>query len=264
MDGLPHDEDLKRMVRGGLAGTAMLPWDDIPEEQLEAIVQYIKTLSPIWRDEDEELGERVLAESDPWGPTKADEAILRGRLMYHGYATCQQCHAAYATRQEIFDASSQVGNQPITTFREGMYEPEAKESDIRVGEHELRILPPDFLWNDVRSGDTVEDLFSTIAAGVPPVMPKWQGAMPDEDIWAMAYYVHSLIELRETPGAAALQARLANQRAFVPPPPPAPPTPAPAPAPAEPATAAPAPAAPAPAAPAPAVPAPAAPSPADG
>ncbi len=240
IDGLPHDEDLAHIVRGGLQGTAMLPWDDVPEEQLHAILQYIKTLSPIWSDPEEILGERVLAEEDPWGPEKAAEAIARGRAMYHGFAGCQGCHAAYATREEIYRASAETG-QPVSSFRDHLYEPEAKVSDIRDGEIQMRLVPPDFLWNDVRAGSTVEDLFRTIAAGVPPVMPKWKGSgLEDQDIWAIAYYVSSLIEMRGTPEAAALQARLANQRPFEIPAPPAPAAPAAAPTPAAPAPAAPA------------------------
>src|SRR5437867_1761932 len=42
---LPHDEDIVRIVRNGLHGTAMLAWD-VPEQDLQNIIQYIKTFSP--------------------------------------------------------------------------------------------------------------------------------------------------------------------------------------------------------------------------
>src|SRR5262245_40140854 len=42
---LPPDSELKQIVRGGLHGTAMLPWD-IPDGELLAILHYIKTFSP--------------------------------------------------------------------------------------------------------------------------------------------------------------------------------------------------------------------------
>src|SRR6185369_14837052 len=42
---LPPDAELKRIVRGGLHGTAMLPWE-IPDGELEPILQYIKTFAP--------------------------------------------------------------------------------------------------------------------------------------------------------------------------------------------------------------------------
>ncbi len=41
---LPSDEELERLVRVGLDGTAMLPWD-ISEEELWLTIQYMKTFS---------------------------------------------------------------------------------------------------------------------------------------------------------------------------------------------------------------------------
>ncbi|HYQ80939.1 MAG TPA: c-type cytochrome, partial [Anaeromyxobacteraceae bacterium] len=48
---LPHDEDLVRIVKGGLHGTAMLGWD-VPDPTLHDIIQYLKTLSPRWKEEE--------------------------------------------------------------------------------------------------------------------------------------------------------------------------------------------------------------------
>jgi len=45
---LPNDEDLLRIVQKGLHGSAMLPWNDVPERDLLDIIQYLKTLSPKW------------------------------------------------------------------------------------------------------------------------------------------------------------------------------------------------------------------------
>ena len=42
--GLPTDEDLAQIIRHGLKGSAMLPWD-IGDGQLHAVIQYIKTFA---------------------------------------------------------------------------------------------------------------------------------------------------------------------------------------------------------------------------
>src|SRR4051812_34061435 len=42
--GLPPDSELIRIVKNGLHGSAMLPWD-VPDEELKTVVQYIKTFS---------------------------------------------------------------------------------------------------------------------------------------------------------------------------------------------------------------------------
>jgi hypothetical protein len=72
-------------------------------------------------------------------------------------------------------------------------------------------MPPDFLFNEVRSGHDVRDLYRVISAGIPgTAMPTWYDALPAADVWAMAYYVRSLIEMRDTPQAFALREALAR------------------------------------------------------
>ena len=219
VDGLPHDEDFVRILRHGLKGTPMLAWD-IPDGELYPIIQYIKTLSESWQEE--QPGTRIPVDTDTW-KGKEVEAIARGQKIYHGLATCQQCHAAYITKQEIYEASKEVGPSALVQFRPDLYQPEPKESEYRADGRKLRILPPDFLFNKVRSGREVVDLYRIISAGIPGTsMPTWFNALKVEDVWAMAYYVQSLIDMQGKPAAFALRQRLASQPAFVPPPPAAP------------------------------------------
>jgi len=39
-------------------------------------------------------------------------------------------------------------------------------------------------------------------------MPPWKGALTDEELWTLAHYVASLVDLRGTPKADALRASL--------------------------------------------------------
>ena len=215
VDGLPHDDDFVRILEHGLAGTAMLPWD-IPETELYPIIQYVKSLSVAWREADE-LGKQIPVDTDTW-QSKPAEAVARGKQVYHGLATCQQCHPAYATQREMFEASKAVGNRPITEFRRLPFQPETKESQYEADGKKMVIMPPDFLFNEVRSGGDVRDLYRIISAGIPgTAMPTWFGALPAADVWAMAYYVQSLIEMRGTPRASALREALASAPELVPP-----------------------------------------------
>ena len=41
----PTDADLQRILRQGIAGTAMPSFDLLPSDQIEALVEYVKSLS---------------------------------------------------------------------------------------------------------------------------------------------------------------------------------------------------------------------------
>lgn len=215
---LPRDEDLVRIVRGGLHGTAMLGWD-VPDAKLDAILQYIKTLSPKWKDDDA-VGDPVVPPPDPWAGGRQKEAIARGSELYHGFAQCLGCHAAYVSKQEIYDDSKATLGTGTTDFRQAMYLPEIKDSEYGV-----KILPPDFLFNQLRSirtGSEIPDLYRLLVAGVTgAAMPAWNPiTLPNKeaDIYALAYYVDSLVKMRGTQAAEDLRRKLASQPPFVPPP----------------------------------------------
>ncbi len=197
---LPHDEDLVRIVKGGLHGTAMLGWD-VPDRTLADIVQYLKTFSPRWKDE--EPGEAVLPTPDPWA-ARPEQGLARGRLLYHGLAQCLGCHPAYASKREIDEASRALAGNPTTDFRPDMYGSVLKESDYGV-----KILPPDFTRSELRSirpDHRMEDFYRVIASGVGgTAMPTWKGSLPEEDIWALAHYAESLAAMRDRPEAAELR-----------------------------------------------------------
>ncbi len=187
---LPSDEALVRLVKRGLDGTPMLPWA-LSDEQLGDIVQYVKSLSPPgrgWRDIYAEVGQIVESGDDPWAGRKA-EALERGEEVYHGTARCHSCHPGYVTPARFTEIT---GGE----VREDFTYPLAKATDkYDVDGHPVLLLPPDFTWHDIRSGTTPLDLFETIASGIGgTAMPQWKGSLPDEDIWAMAHYVHDLIE----------------------------------------------------------------------
>ena len=188
---LPNDEDLLRIVQGGLHGTAMLPWRDVPERDILDIIQYIKTLSPKWIDKTP--GEPIVPGPDPWGDARKAEAITRGMKVYHGLAQCLSCHPAYESKATI-DAASLELSKREATLRPDPYHSELKDSDYGT-----RLMPPDFTRDHVRSGEALTDIYRTIASGIGgTAMPTWKGALPDDDIWAMAYYVRSLIDIKGT------------------------------------------------------------------
>jgi mono/diheme cytochrome c family protein len=209
---LPRDEDLVRTVTSNLHGSAMLGWE-VPSQKLTSIIQYIKTFSDAWKDDDA-VGEPVVPAPDPW-VGKELAAVTRGRLLYHGYTQCLSCHPAYETPEEISQASVELTGKPKTDFRPAMYQPEIKDSDYTAGSYQVKLLPPDFLVNQVRSprdDSQLADLYRLLVAGVTgAAMPAWDpNVLPEKtsDVWALAYYVRSLMRLRGTTAGLALRARL--------------------------------------------------------
>lgn len=211
-DELPNDADLKYIVKNGLHGSAMLAWD-IPDEELGRILNYIKTFAPQKWEKTKKNGDHVktlevfVAPADPW-QGKDVEAVSRGQELYHLKAECLNCHPSYLGKEDLFKLSSVAAKREPDTFkaiggfRDDPHGSVAKDST----EYASRLLPPDFTFSEVRSihpGSEINDLFRLISFGVYPIMPAWKGSLDDKDIWAIAHYVKSLIDLRTNPAAAA-------------------------------------------------------------
>ncbi len=235
-DDYPNDEDLIRIVKGGLHGTAMLPWD-IQEGELRLVLNYIKTFGPLNEEgEQEHKGSRwekirkktgkvygVLdewtAEEDPW-TGKEKDAIALGKELYHLRAECVNCHPGYDTKEALYNLSLTASKRdsanfsPLKGFRDDIYHSQAKKSD----EYGVTIMPPDFTMDFVRSAHPetrVKDLYRILSFGVYPVMPAWKGAgLTDSDIYALAHYVKSLIDLRGTATALEMKKKFNEQKAF--------------------------------------------------
>jgi mono/diheme cytochrome c family protein len=253
----PSDDDLVRIVLGGLHGTPMLEWD-IPEPQLRRIIAFIKTFPPApcdpevdgkekcdkeaaefpdgkpnkWQDRYtrgkrkglfKPIGEAIVVpKKDPWAG-KSQEAIAKGAEVYHLKAQCATCHPSYMTRQELSDLSEVVDGKPLTSFREGMYQGivlAAKDNPYKVN-----LMPPDFTLSPLRSirkGKDLRDLWRLIASGVGGVMPAWVDGLKPDEIWALSHYIKSLVDLSRTENRAkmtALHKKLATQPPFRAPPP---------------------------------------------
>jgi mono/diheme cytochrome c family protein len=170
---LPTDADLRRILEKGLRGTGMLPWR-FRDAEFNAVIQYIKTLSPRWRRENP--GVPVVAGADPWG-SNVSAALDRGRALYHGDANCSRCHPAYDPAAPAVRPSPGEG---VTT--DSLFGP---------------LTAPDLRQAPRRAGDTPADLYRVIAAGIGGTgMPALGDVLDAADVWALVHYVESLAPTR--------------------------------------------------------------------
>ena len=207
--GLPADQDLARVVRQGLAGTAMQPWD-LPDAELGPILDHIKTFSPPgrgFRDPERRAVALPATPPDPYSTGASRTAALSlGALAYHGTFQCSQCHPAYGTPAQLDSWKAPRPQVPL--------EPEPKWSAT----YRSVLLPPDFLrhpmhWvRSARSRDghldhDLSDLYRVIAYGMNGPMPGY-GHLPPNQIWAVVHYTKWVADQRGTDQGRALRRKL--------------------------------------------------------
>lgn len=233
--GLPSDKELRRVITQGLAGTYMRPWI-LQEAELHSVTQYIKTFSREgkgFRSKRLKIKAPVIPD-DPF--TNAEQiagAIKKGEELYHASFQCSSCHPAYVTAKRVvaWDAAMRA-DDPFDSV------PKYSENYRSV------LLPPDFLRHEVRAIRVREnkgkldhkaaDIYRTIAFGLQGPMPGY-GHLGDADNWAVAHYVKSLLDIKQSEEARALRKLLLASPPAAPPVPEDVPAPEGAPAPAEPA-----------------------------
>jgi cytochrome c oxidase cbb3-type subunit 2 len=164
---LPTDGDLYRTITRGVRGTAMPTWHELPEKDRLAVITYVKTFSPRWRDERVDVPVPL---PDPPGATA--DLLQRGKALY-GEAKCGECHGEHGK-----------GDGPSA--------PQLRDD---VG---FRISPTDFSRGQFKGGSDVRDVFRALSTGLDGTpMPSFADAMTDDERWAISYYVLSLSAFRD-------------------------------------------------------------------
>ncbi|MCI0483814.1 MAG: c-type cytochrome [candidate division NC10 bacterium] len=158
---LPTDDDLFQTVSRGLRGTGMIAQDDLPESERRAVVLYVKTFSERFRSEKPQSPIVI-----PEAPPRTPELVSKGRETYQK-AECFKCHG--------------VGGRGDGPSAESMKDTWG-----------YPIQPTD-LSRPLKRGSTPEAIYRTIVTGLDGTpMPSYEGALRDEELWALAFYVASL------------------------------------------------------------------------
>jgi cytochrome c oxidase cbb3-type subunit 2 len=170
---LPTDGDLLRTITRGIRGTAMPPWYDLPLDDRLAVIQYIKYELAVDRS-DESAPYAYFVEEPPGpplyiprAPTPSQQMLARGKEVWQ-VAKCWECHGDTGRG----DGEKAAGLKDDPGFQ---------------------IVPADLTSGQFKSGPAVADIFRTITQGLSGTpMPSYRDALPEEDRWALSYFVVSL------------------------------------------------------------------------
>jgi mono/diheme cytochrome c family protein len=153
---LPLDSDLVRSVKAGIRGTAMVPQDHLSDEEIEAVVQYIKSFSERFSREQPQSPIPI-----PAPPSKTPPLAANGRAMYEK-AGCPECHGAGGK-----------GDGPSA--------------------RDLRIKPADLTQRPLKGGATPQDLYRTLMTGLDGTpMPSYKDALEEGEVWSLVFFIESL------------------------------------------------------------------------
>ena len=166
---LPSDQDLMKTLSQGILGTSMPAYDLVSERERLAIIEYIKTLSPNWKDKSQKAP-AIIGAAFPVETFSNHQAFItsaiRGRKIY--IEACLSCHG-----------------------KTGLGDGEAgKELVDEWGEI---IIPANLRLPYIKRGKTIQDIYQTILTGVNGTpMPGFKGSYKDEELWDLAAFVFYL------------------------------------------------------------------------
>jgi cytochrome c oxidase cbb3-type subunit 2 len=170
---MPDDGDLLRTITRGVRGTAMPSWHELQQKDLLAVIQYIKYELSADRSDPakpylyfvEEPAQSPLFIGVP--PPPSATQITRGKQVWES-AKCWECHGSAGKG----DGEKAAGLEDDLGFP---------------------IPPANLTTGQLKSGPSVRDIFRTISTGLSGTpMPSFSDSVPEEDRWALSYFVLSL------------------------------------------------------------------------
>jgi len=171
-EDIPNDEDLLRMIRDGMPGTAMPGWGNVlRQQQMLDVLAYIKTFAGL---EEEEVSNQLdYGARIPSSP----ESIEIGRTLFHQDDRCSECHGQEGKGDAVKKLKDDNGAR---TWPRNLTKP----------------------WT-FRASNNPKDIFTRISVGIPGTQmpsfadPASKKTLGIEERWHIANYVHSLAKTDE-------------------------------------------------------------------
>lgn len=171
---LPTDEDLFRIISRGVLGTAMTGWGEgnfrLSDKEIWQLVYFIKTFNNDFKDSEFnpykfkiEMGKELA-----W----SKELVAKGKELFQSpdKGGCLRCHGENGRG-------------------------DGSEAGTHMDDWDNPILPADLTkgWK-YKNGTSVKEIFITLSTGLNGTpMSSFADVLSEEERWALAYYVKSLI-----------------------------------------------------------------------
>ncbi len=165
---LPTDDDLRHTIRHGLSGTAMGMFVQLPDDDVTAVIEYVKSFSRRWRKPENYAKPLQLPAPPAWLGDSKDRAAhaARGQALFQ--ATCTPCHGTAAD-----------GQGPAAPTLKDIWNYPAKPSDLRQ--------------SHLRCGDGPADIYRVLATGLNGTpMVSFDATLSPDQRWDIITWILTL------------------------------------------------------------------------
>lgn len=165
---LPTDDDLRRTIRGGLSGTAMGMFTQLSDEEVSAVITYVKSFSRRWRKAENYAPQVPLPPAPAWfkeDGARQTHAVAGAKLFA---MNCATCHGDKAD-----------GKGPAAVALKDIWGQPAAPSDLRQPH--------------LRCGDAPGDLFRVLTTGLNgTAMVSFDKTLTEAQRWDIIAYLLSI------------------------------------------------------------------------
>jgi len=165
---LPTDEDLRHTIRSGLSNTGMPMFGQFRDEDIEALVVYVKSFSRAWRQADRQAEPMAFPEKPEWFEDEAQLETRAARGGVHFAVHCASCHGP--------DGG---GGGPAAEGLTDLWGHAAIPSDLRQPH--------------LRDGSRPGDLYRILATGLNGTpMVSFEETLTPEERWEIVAWILSI------------------------------------------------------------------------
>ncbi len=163
---LPDDKDIMDIITKGIAKSGMPSHFDIPAKEKKMLVEYVKSFSERFKDED--ACDSMTVKKPVW--VGSIDSVEKGRAIYDKMK-CWECHGQLGK-----------GNGPKSN---GLKDDWGKP-----------IWPFDFSSARLKRGTSPENVYMTFTTGLDGTgMPSYEDSLNEEDRWHLVSYTLKLMKL---------------------------------------------------------------------